>query len=654
MNDRKNILAKAYLVAAFIVLFAASVFARLIYIQTHDTEKYRNLTQVTNFRNEEVQAARGNLYAADGVMLATTITKYDIYLDMKTIRQDLYQKNINVLCDSLQKMFGKPSSYFYKKLSQAREKQNQYLPLVRGLDYEQFLRIKNFPIFNKGANKGGFIVEPNLERIKTITGFGSRTLGFDSPLGKAGLEGAFSTYLKGKNGREIQQRINLKQWKPIKIESEPENGDDVYTTIDMRIQDIAYSALQDQLEKSEADHGCTVVMEVKTGKIVAMTNLQRRKNGTYDDIRNFAVWEGAEPGSTFKSVTMLALLDDGYVTPETRVDTGDGIWKIYGQEVKDDHQEHGTITLSQVLSQSSNIGISKTVHKFYQKNPQDFLRKINSWHIGEKTGIDIPGESLPYIPQYNKTWGPVTLLWMSFGYGVSLTPLQILTFYNGIANNGVMMKPQLLYKVEKEGKILKSFSPIVINNRMASQESINELKQMLVYAVENGTSKSIYTPNLSMAGKTGTTQVEYWNKGKGRFYQASFCGFFPAENPEYSCIVVINKPRKGMIYGAQTAAPVFKEIAGRVYLKKPLNIPKTDLNTSINIEKLITQTVKPNISGSEKYIPNVIGYEGRDVIPALENLGLKVVYSGQGKVIEQSIVGLPLKKGMTIYLKLST
>ncbi|MDR3272767.1 MAG: transpeptidase family protein [Flavobacteriaceae bacterium] len=650
MNERKNILAKAYLVAAFFVLFAVSVFVRLIYIQTHDTEKYRNLTQTTNFRNEEIQAARGNLYASDGVLLATTITKYDIYLDMKTIHKDLYQKNISALCDSLQRMFGKPAFHFYDILSGGRKNQNQYLLLVKGLDYDQFAQIKNFPIFNKGKNRGGFIFERNTERIKTITGFGSRTLGFDSPNGKAGLEGAFSAYLKGKNGREIQQRINLNQWKPIKIESEPENGDDVYTTIDMRIQDIAYSALQNQLEKSEADHGCAVVMEVKTGKIVAMTNLQRKKNGTYDDLRNFAVWEGSELGSTFKSVSMLALLDDGYVTPDTTVDIDEGVWEIYGQKIKDDHG-HGTITLSQVLSQSSNVGISKTVYKFYHKNPQDFLKKINSWNLGEKTGIDIPGESVPYIPKYNKTWSPMHLLWMSFGYGVKLTPLQILTFYNGIANNGVMTKPQLLEKIEKKGQIIKSFSPIVLDNHMASQKAINDLKQMLAYAVEYGTSKSIYTPNLSMAGKTGTAQVEYW-KGKGRFYQASFCGFFPADNPEYSCIIVINKPKNG-IYGSQVAAPVFKEIAGRVYLKKPLNIPKTDVNTSLNIEKLITRTVKPNISQSAEFVPSVIGYEGRDAIPALENMGLKVVYSGEGKVVEQSIIGLPLKKGMTIYLKLS-
>ncbi|CVK15730.1 cell division protein FtsI (penicillin-binding protein 3) [Apibacter mensalis] len=651
-NERKKILARAYLVAALILLFSVSVFARLIYIQTHDTEKYKNLAQTTNFRNVEVVAARGNLYASDGILLATTITKYDIYIDMKTIRAELYQNNIGALCDSLQKMFNKPSYYFYSKLNEGKKKENQYLKLAKGLDYEQFARIKNFPILNKGKNKGGFIVERRRERIKTISGFGIRTLGFDDERGKSGLEGAFSCYLKGKNGREIQQRINQKQWKPINIELEPQDGNDVYTTIDMRIQDIAYSALQDQLEKSEADHGCAIVMEVSTGKIVALTNLQRTKEGGYDDLRNFAVWEAAEPGSTFKSISMLALLDDGYVGPNTTVDIGPGYWKYYKHTIRDDHGS-GIITLSQVLSQSSNVGISKMIDKYFSKNPQDFLNKINSWGIDKKTYIDIPGESVPYIPKYGKKWSPITLAWMSFGYGVKLTPLQILTFYNGVANNGKLMKPQLLYKIEAKGILIEKFTPIVINQKMASQKAINDLKKMLTYAVETGTSKSIYTPNLSMAGKTGTAQVEYWNKGKGRLYQASFCGFFPADQPEYSCIVVINKPKKGF-YGSQVAAPVFKEIAGKVYLKKPLNLPKEDKSKeSQKINLLITKNRKLTINPSTTLVPNVIGYYGKDAIPALENLGLKVVYSGNGKVIEQSIIGYPIKKGMTVYLKLS-
>ncbi|MCO6564141.1 MAG: transpeptidase family protein [Apibacter sp.] len=651
-NERKKILARAYLVAALILLFSVSVFARLIYIQTHDTEKYKNLAQTTNFRNVEVVAARGNLYASDGILLATTITKYDIYIDMKTIRAELYQNNIGALCDSLQKMFKKPSYYFYSKLNEGKKKENQYLKLAKGLDYEQFARIKNFPILNKGKNKGGFIVERRRERIKTISGFGIRTLGFDDERGKSGLEGAFSCYLKGKNGREIQQRINQKQWKPINIELEPQDGNDVYTTIDMRIQDIAYSALQDQLEKSEADHGCAIVMEVATGKIVALTNLQRTKEGEYDDLRNFAVWEAAEPGSTFKSISMLALLDDGYVGPNTTVDIGPGYWKYYKHTIRDDHGS-GIITLSQVLSQSSNVGISKMIDKYFSKNPQDFLNKINSWGINKKTYIDIPGESVPYIPKYGKKWSPITLAWMSFGYGVKLTPLQILTFYNGVANNGKLMKPQLLYKIEAKGIVIEKFTPIVINQKMASQKAINDLKKMLTYAVETGTSKSIYTPNLSMAGKTGTAQVEYWNKGKGKLYQASFCGFFPADQPEYSCIVVINKPKKGF-YGSQVAAPVFKEIAGKVYLKKPLNLPKEDKSKeSQKINLLITKNRKLTINPSTTLVPNVIGYYGKDAIPALENLGLKVVYSGNGKVIEQSIIGYPIKKGMTVYLKLS-
>ncbi len=661
MEAKKTTLLRSYLVTFVLAILGVVILFRIVQIQQSEVEKYKELAAKTNFRKVETPAARGNIYSSDKILLATTILQYDIHMDLKTVKKDLWEENITALSDSLAKILHQSPATIKRKLLKERKKENQYYLIARNLDFDEFSRMKTFPIFNKGQNKGGFIVSRNSVRIQPADEFGKRMLGFDDERGRVGLEGAYEEYLEGRNGKQLEQFINGKYWKPINYwhpdNIDPQDGYDVYTTIDTRIQDIANAALEKQLQKFQAHHGCVVVMEVSTGRIMAMSNLKRMDEGDYKDVYNYAVGEKTEPGSTFKVISLLAALDDGYIDPTTTVDIGNGSWTVHkGNTIYDDHGS-GVLTITEVLSQSSNVGTAKTISKYYRKNPENFVHKLDEWGINQKVGIEIRGEPDPVIPHpEDKNWSKLSLPWMAYGYGVALTPLQILNFYNAIANNGTMVKPRLLEKIEMEGVVIDSFETIVTHKNIASKNARDLMEKMLIEAVESGTAESIFTPNLKMAGKTGTAQYEYWNWKNGeRKYQASFCGYFPADNPKYSCIVVINQPNTQLgFYGSQVAAPVFKEIAGKVFLKTPLNVPNAHKNKSnYKLEKTFQNRPSTEFKNQGKTLPNVVGKFGQDVIPELENRGYKVIYSGVGKVKQQSIpAGTPLKKGATIYLVL--
>ncbi len=661
MDNRKNTLTRSYFITFCLLIVGVLVALRIVHIQQTELEKYKEQALKTNFRQAEVPAARGNIYSSDGVLLATTILRYDIHMDVMTVQEDLWNENITALSDSLSKILQKPAYQIKKNLIQQRKKKNRYYLIARNIDYNQFNRMKRFPIFKKGQNRGGFIVNRKTARIQPADEFGQRVLGFDDERGSVGLEGAYKEYLEGKNGRQMEQFINGKYWKPIDYwhpdNEDPVDGYDVYTTIDTRIQDITNAALRKQLAKFEANHGCVVVMEVASGRIMAMSNFKRMEDGSYRDVYNYAVGERTEPGSTFKVISLMAALDDGYIDPNTTVNIGNGSWNVYkGNTIYDDHGS-GTLTITQVLSESSNIGTAKTIYKYYRKNPENFLRKIDDWGVSEKVGIEIKGEPKPVVPHPGgERWSPIALPWMAYGYGVALTPLQTLNFYNAVANDGVMVKPRLIEKIEREGITIDSFQTVVTHKNIASKKARDLMEKMLIEAVESGTAESIFTPNLKMAGKTGTAQYEYWNWKNGeRKYQSSFCGYFPADAPKYSCIVVINQPNTQIgFYGSQVAAPVFKEIAGKVFLKTPLNLPKEHKNKA-NYHLTQKFQTRPKVPSKwpKNSIPNLVGLYGQEVIPELENHGYKVSYTGVGKVKQQSISpGVQIKKGATIYLEL--
>ena len=526
--------------------------------------------------------------------------------------------------------------------------------LVKDLNYEEYQRIKKFPIFNKGQNKGGFIHETESKRELIVQDIGIRTIGYDDQRGKVGLEGAYSDLLSGVEGRRWEQFMGRGKWKPMKSwEQEPQAGSSVYTTIDADLQMVAYDALYKQLSQFEAQHGSVVVMEVQTGKIRAIVNLSRKKDGTYIDDYNYAVGEAAEPGSTFKTVSLLAAMDDGYINKNSTVETGNGSYKFYGRTITDTHG-YGRITVDGVIKKSSNIGTAKIINQYYGANPSSFFEKLDKWHMTKPLDVDILGEGRPIMHRPDsKAWSNITLPVMGYGYGLQLTPIQIVTFYNAVANNGKMLKPLFMDKITKKGEADKIFQPVVLVDQLTSLDNIKQMQEMLRGAVEQGTGRIISNSNYDIAGKTGTARVDYWKKdGKGMQYRASFAGYFPAEKPKYSCIVVVHKPNtaKGF-YGGSVTAPVFKKIADWVYSKTPIPLPK-DLvkrNTVAEFKK----GDKINVGKSKNTIPNVTGHVGSDVIPVLENLGLDVQYTGFGKVISQSIpAGTRFKKGETIYLML--
>ncbi len=654
-KNRKYVKYYGLFLMGLVIICFAMFLCKIFYIQITDVESIRKDYISKNYRKAKLSAARGNLFASDGSILATTVMRYDVYLDFKSMRDSLYSKNIDALSDSLSKMLDKPSSYFKVKFEQEKKKKNQYYSLIRGLDYDQYARIKQFPIFNKGKNKGGFIVERTFKREFASSQIGSGTIGVDDGEHHSGLEYAFRDYLRGKDGERLEQRISNSQWKPIDYwqEKNPEDGQDVFTTLDLRIQDIAHSALEKQLKAFKAHHGSVLVIETKTGKVRAMVNLAADPSGEFKDSYNYAIKDATEPGSTFKSVSLLAAMDDGFIDANSTVNVGGGNWEYYGQPILDGHGG-GTYDISDVLAKSSNVGTAKIITKHYGDNPEIFYNHLRRWKMFEKLDIELPGISKPYIlTPKDKKWTKGALASLSFGYASRFNMLQLATFYNGIANGGEMLKPIFIEKRMKDGQVLYEAKKQVLVDKMASKEAIEQITSALTKAVEKGTAKSIFTPNLKMAGKTGTARFEYWKAGPMK-YQASFIGFYPSDNPQYTCYVLINQPDTSLgFYGALVAAPVFKEIAGKTFLKQPMNIEKQLVSAGPKKIQVVTRQT-PKLNFSSGVMPNLVGFIGRDAIPQIENKGFRVSFQGTGKIVKQfPEAGTPILKKQKVYLELS-
>ncbi|AZB09480.1 PASTA domain-containing protein [Chryseobacterium sp. G0162] len=653
-NKRKKTLRWGYLFAVVALCVFVMFLARIVILQNTNVQEIKDDYINKNYREATLKAARGNLFASDGSILATTVMRYDIYLDFKTMKDTIYSNNIGALTDSLSKMFGKSRGEFRQKFDEQKKKKNQYYTLVKGLDFDQYDRIRNFPIFKRGKNKGGFIVDRNYKRELATSEIGAGTIGMDNGELKSGLEGAFSKHLTGTDGKRLEQRINSSQWKPIdfwKVQ-EPIDGEDVYTTLDLRIQDIAHSALEKQLVHYEAKHGTVIVMEVETGKVRALVNLRRTESGEYEDSYNYALKDNIEPGSTFKTISLLAAMDDGFIDENTTVNVGNGVWTYAKQRISDGHGG-GTYDISDVLAKSSNVGTAKLITKFYAEKPQIFLDHLKRWKLFDKMDIELPGITKPKIvtPE-NKRWNAATLASISYGYSSNINLLQLTSFYNGVANGGKMLKPLFIDKIMKDGKVMYSAKPEVMVNKMASEKAIKMMTSALTKAVEKGTGRSIFTPNLKMAGKTGTARFEYWLPGPMK-YRASFAGFYPADAPKYTCYVMVSEPNTSIgFYGGPVAAPVFKEIAGKTFLKTPQNIEKEMLvDKKVNLSKMVEPNVK--VAVNDKQMPNVVGLIGKNVIPQLENLGYRVDFKGVGRIKEQfPLEGTTISKNQRIYLSL--
>ena len=665
-KEDQTITYRIYFVALIIFLMAVAITIKLTNIQWAQGEHYRALAKKLDVKTFVIPANKGNIYSADGSLLATSIPEYTIRFDAVSPKEEDFNTKVDSLAAGLSKILRKPKSYYSTALRKARANNNQYFFIAKGLSYSQYTAIKKLPLFKLGTYRGGRIESITEVRKQPMGDIAKRTIGYigldkNGKSNAVGIEGAFEKYLNGKNGKVLKQKIAQGQYKPIKDgnEVEPQDGYDVISTIDVYIQDIAHHALLESLQKFQAEHGCVIVMETKTGYIKAISNLGKGKeNQDYYERLNYAIRETGEPGSTFKLVDMIALLDDQKVDTSKVYNRKGGSINFYGHNVVDSHREGPQmISLAKGFEISSNTVMVQAVQQNYKNNPKQFVERINNLGLNKPLGMGLQGEGIPKIPQpgTNK-WNALSLPWMAFGYGIEVTPMQTLTLYNAIANNGEMLKPQFVSEIKEFNTTIKKFDKQVINPKICSDATISKLKAVMENVVKRGTAKSIYSKDFSMAGKTGTAQGNYGvNGGADKHYISSFVGFFPVDKPKYTCIVVVHKPStiNGNFYGADVAAPVFKRIAQKIFTDSPLSNTINNINKNIYSQENNYNAYYTKSQNEKNTIPNLKGMSGMDAIALLENKGLHVKIKGVGKVKSQSIgVGVPILKNSSIVLEL--
>ena len=707
MEVKKDILWRVYLIFLGIIVFSIMIIGKAVFIQTAEGEYWKGLSDSLHLEYREMDADRGTIFAEDGSMLSTSIPFFDVRIDfgadgLREKNGKRFKENIDSLSSQLAALFGDKSGAAYKKeLQSAYRERERYFLLRKNITFRQYQTLRDFPLVRQGRNKSGFIFEGREKRLTPFGLLANRTIGLSREYvgadGKlvsknVGLEKTYDSLLRGVTGKRLVRRIAGGAYVPIEgSEIEPENGKDIVTTIDVNIQDIAEQALMRMLVENEAQHGTVIVMEVATGKIKAMANLGKQEDGTYYEDFNYAITK-SEPGSTFKLVTLLSVLEDKHTTLNATVNLEGGVWKTAGRTVYDS-EKHGRqqVTIKQAFELSSNVGMAKLVTAYYGQKPMAFLEHLYNLRLDTLTGLGLLGESKPVIPTpKSRYWSAPTLPWMGFGYNLSLTPLHTLMIYNAVANNGKMMKPYLVNAVMKDGKELQHFEPATLQESICSENTLRQLRSCLEGVVTNGTAKSLETPLYSIAGKTGTALVANGTRGYAdHIYQSSFAGYFPADNPRYSCIVVIrNKPFAHKYYGGVVAGPVFREVAdklfaldaasrklyaaapaadssfyawsgwnrdfGKVYAKLGKSV--SDSAGQSRWAHLVNENFAPttrSLRTTPGVMPSLKGMGLRDAVYMLENMKLKVVVNGRGRVRNQSITaGTKIEKGQTVYLEL--
>jgi len=701
-NSEIDILWRVYLIYALMLLFAVAVVARIIYIQVVEREELLEYAAKADTRIVEVQAVRGNVFSKNNTIIATTIPVYDIYFDPLAVCDAVFEKDLKSLSDSLSTMLHDyTKSQYVSKLKKARDNKKRYVKIARRLTKDEYERIKTFPIFREKRGNG-FIVEKQFVRERPYGDIAMRTVGYVSgdslnPI-KVGLEGAYDTCLMGKNGIQMRRRVNGGRFidVPASVNVPPQNGKDIYTSIDIEMQDLAEEALRRCLIENQAAQGCVIMMDVKTGFVEVMASLRyNEKRQKYEESYNFAIAENVEPGSTFKAITMTALLENN---PDFNINRTLNLGKtasmrFANRTMTDSHVvADGTPTVKQAFWESSNIAFAYLATEAFSSNPQRFIDLINKTKINEPLNLDLKGEGKPYIKNTDdKYWSKVSLPWMSIGYELTVTPITLLTYYNAIANDGKMMKPQFVREIRRGNELVRGFEPVVINERIASEKTISTLQTLLRGVVEHGTAKVLNTCSFPVAGKTGTAQISGGKSGYNKKnYTASFVGYFPADEPKYTCIVVISNPMAGKYYGASVSAPVFKEIAEKVYATElgitdetkeyPANCDKytksslvyyDDINKYCNMtgvrmvdSELGSEWVKvktsrnggvmiENVDTSAGVVPDFTGMNVTDAVYLIEEKGWNATFVGCGTVDRQSVnVGEALEKGKTISLVL--
>jgi cell division protein FtsI (penicillin-binding protein 3) len=705
MDVKNDILWRVYLSYLLVVVVALVVLGKAVYIQKVQGVYWRSLSDSLHQKMDEIEAERGTIFSEDGQMLSTSVPRFDIYWDtrlasLRSNNGQLYREKVDSVCEAMASLFKDLTAGEYKvMMQQAYQNQEGYYLLKKKISFREYEQLREFPLFNLGRYSSGMIAVQKNYRLNPYQMLAFRTIGLVRDSNQVGLENSYDTVLQGKSGKQLVRYIAGGVKIPVEDDNyvvEPETGRDIVSTIDVFIQGITEKALMNAMVKHAAEQGCAIVMETATGKIKAMANLGKMPDGTYWEKFNYSIIS-SEPGSTFKLATMLALLEDKKVSLNDIVDVEGGVWKLNTQTVRD-AEVHGIReeTVQQAFEKSSNVGMAKLVWTNYGNQPTKYLQWLSNMHLDTLMGIDLTGERPPVIHRPGeKMWNPTTVAWMAFGYNIQITPLQTLCLYNAIANGGKMMKPYLVSAISQEGKVIRTIQPTILREQICSESTLRQLLICLQGVCLRGTAAGVFknTP-YPVAGKTGTAQVANGNQGYNtNIYQASFAGFFPADKPKYTCVVVI-KNRAGAIlhHGSDVAAPVFKEIADRLYStylrKTPAtllvkNTPpdstflqlagnKNDLqkvaqalhisvlDSSRNYNQwsdfsgtLQQATIRARLQ-SPQIMPSLQGLGLKDALLLGESNGLQIRVSGKGRVISQSIAaGDPIQKKQVVQIQLS-
>ncbi len=696
INIKDQVLARAYVVTSIVALVAFAIFTKAFGLVTIRGKELRQKAAKEQVEFREVPGERGNILSEDGSLLATSLRFFDIHMDCSVVRDADFKKNIDSLGMYLAAYVDSrfTSEQWSKFLNEHKYVHNsRYVPIAKNISLEQLSFIKTFPLFRLGKTKGGLIADRKSRREHPFKMLGMRTIGYAREDIKLGIEGFYDKELSGDKGKILMQKVGDDIWIPVNglSEIDPKDGSDIITTLDVNMQEITQTALVRALEFHQAEHGCAIVMEVKTGKIKAISNIGRTKDSTWWETFNYGIGDGIEPGSTFKTASMLALLEDNAVRLSDTVEINGGVTQFYDQKMEDHERTPlNKVSVLKAFASSSNVGIATMTNNYYASRKDQYVQHLKNFFLTVPTGIDLDGEAAPKIKNPNNAndnWSGTTLPWMSIGYELEITPLQLLNFYNTIANDGRLMKPYLVNEIQRYGETIRKNRPTIVKERIAKAETIEQIKTLLEAVVEQGTASHLRTERYRFAGKTGTAQLDYEKKTTKTSiggYQASFVGYFPAEKPIYSCIVVISKPRANGYYGGLVAGPVFREIADRMMASnvrlaesvntkgKPIlgaNQLPDDAGYKIDMVKTIAKlnlqnnstaesgdnwtilkvagdkiNIAPRNVGEKTLIPSVVGMGLRDALFILENRGVRVRFSGYGKVVAQSLnPGAPAK-----------
>lgn len=710
MEVKRDILWRVYLSFLGIIVLSLLVLGRAFYIQRFEGEHWRSMSDSLHQRFVDLDAQRGTIYSDDGQMLSTSIPTFDIYIDfnadgLREKKGKRFTENVDSFAIALSRYFGDKSTAQYKKeLTQAYNKKSRYYSLKKKLSFQDYKIFREFPLARLGRNKSGIIVDVNSKRLPPFGILASRTIGLsrehiasDGKIKKqnVGLEKSYDTLLSGRNGKKLVRYIAGGTGIPVEgYETDPVNGKDIYTNLDVKIQDITETALMRMMLQSEALYGTAIVMETATGKIKAIANLGRRSDGTYWEDDNYAL-RATEPGSTIKLVTLLSVLEKGTSSINDMVEVGDKGRLQVGPKVVPDAERSpkSHLTVKECFAHSSNVGMSTLAYKAFGNKPAEFKEYFHRFHMDVRSLIDLTDVPIPTMAPLNQKGSAVgNMLWMSFGYAVQVSPLHTLTLYNAIANNGKMVKPYIVNNVQSGGVLLNRFETTVMEENICKPAVIQAARASMEAVVTEGTARAAFKGMpFAVAGKTGTSQVSdgpiKYNSG---VYQASFVGYFPADNPQYSCIVLVRtKPHAASHYGGTVAAPVFREIATKLYamyvnrkdpslftaikdsaayfyagntndiknIYQALQVKYSDSAVNTNWSTVYASNYQPILKSNtirNQVMPNVRGMGLKDALYLLENMGVKVAVKGKGKIATQSVApGTALSQNVTVVLELS-